>query len=114
MVLYRIESFTEWVDEDTHRVKLRVDKYQVINVTPKGYTIALKGWPQVKRFVNSSSKKKFACVTIEEAEKCFLARKRRETAILSARLDHIEKAVKLVKGIHDEWGSEVKLSGLSA
>lgn len=47
----------------------------------------------VRRFVLTYARKRYACPSIEEARVSFLARKRRQLALLRAQVDHVERAI---------------------
>lgn len=72
-------------------------RYEVIKYTPKGVWIrqvASYGWfADNKRFVLRSARKRFACPTVEEARVSFLARKKKQLSILSARAQDVRDAV---------------------
>lgn len=107
-VWYRIENYqtASSVDEfdrplGASTTHIRVCKFEVLKTTPKGVWLnAYHG----KRFVLFEAQKKFACPTLEEAEVSFLARKLRQTKILTAQLATVSKAINLLKeGKHREF-----------
>ena len=65
-------------------VHLYVQVYPVDKRTPKGAWINANG---AKKFVLLEARKQFACNTLEEALKSFLARKSRQVRIYHTRLD---------------------------
>ncbi|AGO47538.1 hypothetical protein Phi4:1_gp005 [Cellulophaga phage phi4:1] len=65
------------------------DRFQIVKVTPKGYTIKI--WSTTTRWVSSSSKKRFAYKTKEEALEGFILRKRRQIKILQAQLSKAKR-----------------------
>ena len=95
MKLYRIESYNHWFDECNSTIRLRTDSYEVLKETPCGHTIQAKFGKN--RFVNKSSRKRFAYPTIAEAMVSFIARKKREHLILSSRVSHVETALQLAE-----------------
>lgn len=97
--LYRYEDVAyvsgsdEW-DYPTSGYTLKVEllEYQVLKRTRKGvWIVSIYGGE--KRFVLLNVRKKFACVTKEEALKSFIARKKSQIRILKDRLDHAERAL---------------------
>lgn len=75
------------------RLELHVDEYPVLKETPKGVWLSLGLGDS--RFVRHSARKQFASPTKELAFESFVARKRRQVSILSARLNGAEQALKL-------------------
>lgn len=66
--------------------------YPIIKRTKCGAWIDYWG---SKKFVNLEARKRFACLTAEEALKSFQARKRRQISILKHRLAEAEAALTL-------------------
>lgn len=73
------------------------EQYRIVKRTPKGVWIELPSYPPKTKFVLTNAKKRFAHETLEGAKKSFFARKRRQLAILSARIDSIQEAVQAMK-----------------
>lgn len=72
------------------RLEVKLYAYPVVSTTPKG------AWIYVsfnRKFVNLTARKRFACPTIEEAKQSFIARKKAQARILSARLARAQKAL---------------------
>jgi hypothetical protein len=65
--------------------------YKVVKETPKGIWIEL--WIGKNKFVNLQAKKKFACLTIEEALESFKKRKQRQITILEYQLANAKQAL---------------------
>lgn len=74
------------------RVTLRM--YEVIKTTPKGVWLMSFG---PNRFVLKDARKRFACPTIEEAKASFIARKKRQISIYTARVHQAEHAVRKIE-----------------
>lgn len=72
-------------------VRVVLQEFRVRKVTPKGVRL------DNDRFVATAARKRFACPTKAEAMESFLARKKRQRAILSAQLRNVEKALKLAE-----------------
>ena len=88
MTLYRFHE-TRWSDS---RLMLIKDEFPVIKETNCGAWVDIYGR---KRFVNLQAKKKYACLTVEEALESYHARKKRQIRILKAQLAQAEAALKL-------------------
>lgn len=79
-------------------VHVGLAKFHVLSRTPKGVWLSRYSFgTEAKRFVLHDARKRYACPTVEEAAKSFLARKARQAAILRARLRRVEAAVRLFK-----------------
>lgn len=74
----------------TLRVVLRT--YKIIKHTPKGIRIDIYGGT---KFINLDSRKKWACLTKEEALESYIFRKKRQARILSAQLESTQKALEI-------------------
>lgn len=85
-VLYRYDRYTDVVVLDT---------YLIVRRTPCGVWIQVQpGYPKPKlKFVLNDSVKRWAHETLEGAKTSFLARKRRELAILRGRIIDVEACV---------------------
>jgi len=95
--LYRITD--EWEDG---RVRIRVNRYRVAKETPKGVWIhrcQFSSYPEDRKFVLRSGRRRFAYPTIDEAKVSFLARKDRQIRILNAQMDKAKEARDWVKGL---------------
>jgi len=77
-------------DEFHTYVKVYLYEYPVIKETPKG--IWIREWGR-KRFVNLEARKKFACLSKEDALISFKARKTRQVKILEAQLKNTKEAL---------------------
>jgi hypothetical protein len=107
---YRLENFQVSTGEDspseTH-VVLR--KLIVVRRTPKGVRLVGGQYGHDNpRFVCLTSRKRFACPTVEEAVESFLARKSGQARVLSAQLRRVERAreIALSGKYHEDpdWG----------
>lgn len=78
------------------RVLVSVHSFGVTRRTEKGVWLefGLKG-----RFVRNDSVKKFAYPTVEEARISFMARKTKQIRIMNARLNHAERALRLMEKV---------------
>ena len=92
-VRYASSSYDEF-GEPYGRGRLSVEHrtYRVEKITPCGVRL------DNGRFVNASSRKKFACATEQEAMESFKARKRRQASIYAARLNDAEEALRIAEG----------------
>jgi hypothetical protein len=81
-------------------VRLNLLEYEIIKRTAKGiwiidnYRFVFMPTYVGKKFVNLSARKKFACLTKEEAVKSFIARKERQIKILNNKLKDVELALR--------------------
>lgn len=82
-----VDEFERPIGEGTLSVELRT--YIVRKHTPCGVWID-------GRFVNLKANKRFACPTMEEAKESFIARKKRQIRILSARLKDAQRALEII------------------
>lgn len=93
---YRYEDFlesngtNEWGDDLGAHVAIRLRKFTVIKLTPKGVRL------NNDRIVIHEHNKRYACATIEEAKRSFMLRKERQISIYSKRVEHARTAIKLV------------------
>ena len=92
--LYRIDGiqYAAPLDEFENpcgkgRIELFERRFEITKRTPCGAWIFLHGWNDEKKFVNLKATKKYACETIEDARQSFIARKKRQIRILTARLN---------------------------
>lgn len=87
-------------------VKVHLQEFPVEKHTPKGVWLSgidvrdyhgghYPSW----RFVRHDTNKRFACPTIAEARESFLARKRRQIRIHTARIRQAEKAIREMEKI---------------
>ena len=80
--------------DDCHTyVRVYLHDYPIIKETPKG--IWINDWSK-KRFVNLNARKKFACLTKEDALISFKARKERQIRILESQLRHAKEALSVI------------------
>lgn len=75
-----------------HRLQLIKESFPVIKYTNCGVWIDVYGR---KRFVNLGARKKYACLTEQEALESYHARKKRQVRILKLRLAEAEAALTL-------------------
>ena len=73
--------------ESTTGVRVYQHKYRVLKHTPCG--VQLDYWG-TRKFVNRSTRKRWACPTDQEARESYMARKRRQIGILKAQLRRAE------------------------
>lgn len=85
----------EWGDvSGPGRTDIRKYEYPVIKNTPKGVWLAVYG---DAKFVLRDARKRYACPTIEEALKSFIARKKKQIAILSSRIEEARDGIQLAE-----------------
>jgi len=82
-----------------HDLKVYLRSYKIIKRTRKGIWIKLFKYSPLedKKFVNLTSRKKFACLTKEEAIDSFIARKKRQTLILNGQLKDANEALEMAE-----------------
>jgi len=102
--LYRYEEVRyslgvdEWDDPIPGcSVQLELREFPVFKQTAKGVWILISKFTHLKRFVLFESRKKFACLTKEEALISFKARKRSQIKILEEQLEGARKALRLAE-----------------
>ena len=83
-------------DVDYTYVKVYLGKYFIIKKTAKGIWINYLG---TKKFILLSARKKFACLTSEEAIESYIARKERQIRILSNQLNNAKSALSQAEAI---------------
>lgn len=94
-VLYRYEDVvyaTPFDDEGRYpgTLKLELREYAVLRRTAKGVWIGVGG---DERFVLTTARRRYACLTIEEACESFIARKKAEIRIHEARVARARQAL---------------------
>lgn len=89
-------SVDEW-DNPTGpaEVHVKLYTYPIVRITPKGFWICHYGR---NRFILNLARKKYACLSIEDAKISFIARKTRQIAIYDARIATAEEALRKVEG----------------
>lgn len=106
--MYRVEE-----SDDGRTMRETIIKFRVVKATKCGVWIQRQGWgfdPQ--RFVNLSTRKKYAHPTIEEARQAFRFRKERQVSILSAQLERAELALAMAHKLIELKGDEALGSSL--
>ena len=73
-------------------VTIYLEEYNIIKETPKGMWV-VSPYGGRKHFVNLISRKKFACLSKEEALISFKARKERQIRVLESQLGHAKIAL---------------------
>ncbi len=73
-------------------VRIYLSKYPIIKKTPNGIWIDIL-FGRKKKFILLSARKKYACLTPEEALVSFKARKNRQIGILNSQLLHTREAL---------------------
>lgn len=86
----RHANIDEWGDVGDTYTEVYLREYQLLKVTPKGVWLDRYG---TRRFVLRDARKRFACPTIEEAQKSFLARKNAQIRIYQERIDNARRAI---------------------
>ena len=101
--LYRYEDIkyslgVDEYDEPIPGCTIRVNKHQyaITKRTPKGAWIKY-GFD--KKFVLLTARKKYACLTSEEALESFKARKQRQIAILDNNIRNAKRALQLADSV---------------
>lgn len=100
---YRVEDYMVASTLDEYEtpmgpghVELRVLKFQIVKVTPKGVRL------DVEKVVLDHWNKKYACPTLELAVESFMARKRRQIAINNSRVKNAKEAILLAQHLLDK------------
>lgn len=75
--------------------KIRIEAVPILKRTVKGVWIGYS--EDTKRWVGNDWKKQWACPDVESAQRSYLARKRRQVAILRARLAEAETFLNMAK-----------------
>lgn len=88
-----VDEFDRPCGEGQLTVELR--KYEVLRHTPKGVWLRL--YCGDKRFVLRDARKKFACPTLALAKESFLARKKCQVRIYTARANRAKRAIALAE-----------------
>ena len=83
--------------------RVRLARCPVLRETPKGvWLMGMQYGLENPRFVLRSATKRWACPTEEEALTAFMARKRRQIEIHTARLKRAKQALRLAEAIDPE------------
>ena len=80
-------------DNPSAYVEVYLQTFDVLRETPKGIWIGYSNFSGWKRFVNLSAKKKYACLSKEDALISFKARKERQVEILEHQLRYAKEAL---------------------
>jgi len=94
------------MEEFEKQLRLIYNRYRVISHTSCGVQLDIDY--KKTRFVLKDAKKKYACSTKEEALISFVARKKRQLAILISQTAHVRAAIKL--GLKEQKEKENGLS----
>ena len=84
------------------KVVIQLREYKVLRHTPKGVWIEcfeVNRFDRPERFVRIEARKRYACPTREEALESFIARKKRQASIYSARLRTAKTAIKMAEKV---------------
>lgn len=95
-------SIDEWDEVVSTGTKIYLEAYTIISHTPKGFWIR---YFLRRRFVLNTARKRFACLTIEDARESYIARKKAQARIYKARLHIAEKILAHVESGH--WEGQV-------
>jgi hypothetical protein len=76
------------------RLEVNLLSYPVLKRTPKGAWIDA---PQGRKFILTSANRRWACPTTDEAKDSFLARKKAQIRILSARMRDAKQSIEIVE-----------------
>jgi len=99
---YEDQLYSDGVDQfgdplPTSHIKVNLYKYDILSRTEKG--IWIRYWnAKCKKFILLSAKKKYACLTKEEALESFKARKKRQIRILTSQLNNAKESLNIAKG----------------
>lgn len=100
--MYRIEEIY-----DGRTMRETIIKFRVVKATKCGVWIQHQRWDfEPQRFVNLSTRKKYAHPTIEEARQAFRFRKERQVSILSAQLEQAKLALAMAHKLIELKGNE--------
>lgn len=109
---YREQRYAGSVDEcgncipRSGNMRVHLEKYSIVKETKCGVWIdvsySLYGVGDIVplsncKFVNLKCRKKYGCLTIEEAKESFIARKNRQIRILSYQLEDAQEALRIIK-----------------
>jgi hypothetical protein len=106
---YRYDAeYTGSVDEDglisSSFPTLRLTEFNLIKETLKSYKV-VEDWDahsQYPKIFRKKARKKFACLTKEEAAKSFLMRKQRQVKILSGQLNRARMELNLAEDLMEK------------
>lgn len=107
MIFYRYEE-----QRFTEEEKVVERTFHLLKETPCGWWIViprtsiLQWGKPVKKWVSKTARKRYAYPTRKEAIRNFLARKRRQIAILKWRLEMVEEAQRLATRMMDKEKEE--------
>ncbi len=100
--LYRVEGITYAAPLNEYdercgegRSELVTHKFEILKETPCGVWIS---YGCDKKFVNLNSVKQFASRTLEDANRQFIYRKRRQITILKSQSKQAEKYLRMAEG----------------
>lgn len=80
-------------------MSVSLEKYRILSYTKCGVWIS---YAFRKKFVNLERVKKFACKTVEDAIDSYIARKKAQVRIYSARLKDAESALNIAKNMKEK------------
>jgi len=109
---YRIDylvygSVDEWgYSKGRGTLKLRLFRYRVLKHTPKGVWLDM-GHPDLNKFVRTNARKRWACPTVLEAHKSFIARKSSQIRILKSQLYNVDRALGIAKNLVINKNTEI-------
>jgi len=84
----------------SYNVKINLREFLITRRTPKGMWIMPRySRGEKHRFVLLGTRKKFACLTKEDAMESFIKRKEKQIRILKTQLNHVEIALFQVRNI---------------
>lgn len=86
-------------------VSLKLEEWDVVKETPKGYWIRQNiepFWASDDMWVSKTSRKRFAYPTKEEALESFLIRKRKYLGHLERNLTNTKRLIQLAENLKDE------------
>ena len=87
------DTLYSWGDNGWAFVRVHLEEFNVIKETPKGIWIQGKFGGR-KHFILLTARKKYACLSKEDAKVSFIARKERQIRILESQLNHAKDALR--------------------
>lgn len=83
----KVEHWYRFEDRPGDPPYIYLSKFKVVKHTPKGVWVEFGFYKD--KFIRKDAHKHFACATIEEAKKSFIARKSRQLCILEHQIDDV-------------------------
>lgn len=70
-----------------------LETYRIIKITPKGVWISMGGYPETKKFVLTSGRRRYAYPNVELAMESYIQRKRHHLGHLARQTKYVEHSL---------------------